>query len=182
MPDARTDLHARSLRRDSLAIAAAAVSLGSAALLCGAWFFQYLVGLAPCPLCLQQRIPYYVAIPLAALLAIAARRGAPRRLLTGGLILLAVILLVGAGLGAYHAGVEWKWWVGPQDCSGTGFSAGNAGGLLQRMQTAQVVRCDDAAWRWLGLSLAGWNVLGALALASIALAGIRLERKPAQNR
>ena len=155
------------------ALAAAAVALGAAAVLAGAWFFQLVVGLAPCPLCLQQRIPYYVAVPLAALVAVAAARGAPRRLVILALALLAGVLLVGAGLGAYHAGVEWKWWAGPQDCTGAGgFSAGSAGGLMQRMQTARVVRCDEAAWRFLGLSLAGWNVLVALALAGIALAGI----------
>ena len=37
------------------------------------------------------------------------------------------------------------------------------------MKTAQVVRCDEAAWRWLGLSLAGWNALISLGLAALAL-------------
>jgi disulfide bond formation protein DsbB len=40
------------------------------------------------------------------------------------------------------------------------------------------VRCDEAAWRFLGLSLAGYNVLISLALAAIAswsfVAGLRL--------
>ncbi|MBX6424386.1 MAG: disulfide bond formation protein B [Variibacter sp.] len=155
-----------------VAAAGIAVALGGAATIAGAWFFEYVVGLAPCPLCLEQRWPYYVAVPLAALLAVAAWRGAPRGLLVGGLAIIAVAMLWGAGLGAYHAGVEWNWWAGPQDCSGAGFSGGSAATLLQQMRAARVVRCDEAAWRFLGLSLAGYNVLISLALAATALAGI----------
>jgi disulfide bond formation protein DsbB len=156
--------------------AAAAVALAGAATLIGAWIFQYGFGLAPCPLCLQQRWPYYLSIPLAALVAVAAHRGAPPRVLIGGLVVTALILLWGAGLGVYHAGVEWHWWAGPQDCAGAGFTPGRAGTLLQQMQQARVVRCDEAAWRFLGLSLAGYNVLISLALAGVALWGANAVR------
>ncbi len=152
--------------------AAAVVAMAGAATIAGAWFFQVAVGLQPCPLCLEQRIPYYAGVPLAALLAIAAGRKLPSPLLKGGLLVLAALFLWSAGLGAYHAGVEWHWWAGPQDCSGAGFSAGG-GNLLQRMQAARVVRCDEAPWRFLGLSLAGYNALISLALAGVALIGLR---------
>jgi disulfide bond formation protein DsbB len=153
-----------------IAIAATALAATAAAALGGAWYFQYVVGLAPCPLCLQQRIPYYIVIPLASAIAVAAHRGVSMPVLKAGMLLIALTLLVGFGLAVYHAGVEWKWWQGPQDCAGTGgFSAGAAGSLLDRMRSAQVVRCDEAAWRLLGLSLAGWNALISLALAGLAV-------------
>lgn len=153
---------------------AAVIAVFAAATLVGAWIFQYGFGLAPCPLCLQQRWPYYATIPLAALVAVAAAQKAPRKLLAVGFALIALIMLVGAGLAGYHAGVEWQWWAGPQDCSaaGTSFSGGAASDLLRRMGTARVVRCDEAAWRFLGLSLAGWNVLISLSLAGVALLGL----------
>jgi disulfide bond formation protein DsbB len=157
--------------RAPVAAAAIAVALGGAATILGAWFFQYGLGLPPCPLCLEQRWPYYAAIPLALLVAIGDRFGTNRKVLAVGLVVVALAMLWGAGLGAYHAGVEWKWWPGPQDCSGAGFSGGSAGNLLQQMRTARVVRCDEAAWRFLGLSLAGYNVLISLALAGFAAAG-----------
>ena len=156
--------------------AAAAIALGGAATVLGALFFQYGLGLNPCPLCLQQRWPYYLTIPLAALIAIGARRGAPRRVLFGALIVVALVLFWGACLGVYHAGVEWKWWAGPQDCAAAGFTPGTGGNLLQQMQNVRVVRCDEAPWRFLGLSLAGWNVLIALTLALIAIAGVLVSR------
>ena len=157
--------------RSPLFLAAFAIALTGIATLLGAYFFQYVVGLAPCPLCLQQRIPYYFAIPLAILIAAGAARGASPRLIRGGLATLAVIMLVSVALGAYHAGVEWKFWAGPTDCTGPINDFGSTGSLLQKMQTTSVVRCDEAAWRFLGISLAGYNVLISYALAVIAAWG-----------
>jgi disulfide bond formation protein DsbB len=87
------------------------------------------------------------------------------------LLAIAVAMLWNAGLGAYHSGVEWHWWQGPTDCSGAipNFSAG--GSLLDQINKTRVIRCDEAAWRFLGLSLAGYNVLVSLFLAGVAAWG-----------
>ena len=42
------------------------------------------------------------------------------------------------------------------------------GPLLKQLQSIHVVRCDEAAWRFLGLSLAGYNALISAVLAVIA--------------
>jgi len=76
-----------------------------------------------------------------------------------------------AGLGVYHSGIEWHWWPGPQECSGV-IPDLSGGSLLEQLQRTRVVRCDEAPWRFLGLSLAGYNVLISLALAAIALWGV----------
>lgn len=163
------------VRAAPIATAALVVALGGVATILGAYFFQYVLGLPPCPLCIQQRIPYYLGIPFAlAIAALAWRRAAPRGLLVAGLLLLAAAMLVGAGLGAYHSGVEWKWWAGPTDCAGgAGLGSGN---LMESLKTIRVVRCDEAAWRFLGLSLAGYNVLISLALAAVAVWGAAAHR------
>ena len=152
--------------------AAFAAALLMFAALCGAWYFQYQLGYAPCPLCYQQRIPYYFAIPLGLLLGALALYGANRSLVRYGLYLLALILIVSAGLGVYHAGVEWGFWPGPNDCSGPVVSLGSAGSLLQRLDTVKVIRCDEVQFRFLGISLAGYNVLISLLMAAIAGWGI----------
>ena len=82
-----------------------------------------------------------------------------------------VAMLWNAGLGAYHAGVEWQWWEGPKECAGAVSNFGPAGSLIDTIQRTRVIRCDEAAWRFLGLSLAGYNVLISLALAGIAVWG-----------
>jgi disulfide bond formation protein DsbB len=130
---------------------------GSAALLGGAFAFQYIGGLQPCALCLWQRWPHAAAIAVGLLvLAVGPRRW----LLAAGLL----AALVAAGLGVYHAGVEQLWWAGPQTCAAMSDIGGmSAGDLLAQIEAAPVVRCTDIAWSMAGLSMAAWNaVLSAL--------------------
>jgi disulfide bond formation protein DsbB len=173
----RVPIAAGQYETDRALAAAVLLVIGTAATIGGFLFFQYVLGYQPCPLCLEQRIPYYVALPLAVILAIAARAGAPRTLLAVGFILIAAAMLISGGLGVYHSGVEWKWWAGPTDCSGPLTNFGSAGNLLQTIETTRVVRCDEAAWRLFGLSLAGYNVLVSLALVVVALCGVAASRR-----
>jgi disulfide bond formation protein DsbB len=140
------------------AIILAGVSLAT---LAGAWAFQF-AGYAPCPLCLEERIPYYAAA-VGGLLAAFLARPAPK---LAALILaaLALAFLYDAGLSFYHAGAEWRFWPGPQTCSG-GFS--EPGNLAEALRHNRPVRCDEAALRIFGISLAGYNVLITGALAAL---------------
>ena len=158
-------------RAQPIASAAVAVAVIGLAAILGAYFFQYVLGLPPCPLCLEQRVAYYVSIPLAALILLGVSVGSSRKVAMLALITIAGFMLWNAGLGTYHSGVEWRWWPGPTDCSGAipNFSAG--GSLLDQISKTRVVRCDEAAWRFLGLSLAGYNVLVSLFLACVAAWG-----------
>ena len=105
--------------------AALAITAIAAATLAGAWFFQLVLDIRPCPLCLEQRYAYYLAVPLGALVAL-----------------------------------------------------GSAGNLLQRLDSVKVIRCDEVQWRFLGVSLAGYNVLISLSMAGIAAwAAIRSARR-----
>src|ERR1700716_2700397 len=153
-------------------VAALAITGIAAATLAGAWFFQLALDIRPCPLCLEQRYAYYLTIPLGALTALATAKDAPRAVLLAGLAILAVASLGNAVLAAYHAGVEWHFWQGPTDCTGTIGDLGSAGSPLERLDTVKVIRCDEVPWRFLGLSLAGYNVLISLLMVAIASWGI----------
>ena len=166
------------LRREPVAAALAIFALSTATIL-AAWFFQYVLNLQPCPLCLEERLPYHIVIPLSLLMAIAAFVRAPRALVVVGFVAILATVLCGAALAGYHAGVEWRWWPGPTDCSGPLTDLSAKGSLLDQLQSVQVVRCDEAAWRVLGISLAGYNVLISLVLAAIAAFGL-FARKPAR--
>jgi disulfide bond formation protein DsbB len=156
------------VRANPVAAAAIVIALVAAATLAGAWFFQLVLGLDPCPLCLDQRIPYYVAVPLGIVIGIAARNADMKQVARLGLFVLGAVLLVGAGYGVYHSGVEWGFWEGPASCAG-GSPSGPVGNVLSSLKaTTRVVPCTEAAWRFLGLSLAGYNVLIAGALAALA--------------
>jgi disulfide bond formation protein DsbB len=167
---AEANTRSSSERRDTQASLAAALAIAAvaAATLAGAWFFQLVLDIRPCPLCLEQRYAYYLAIPLALLVALAAAKDAPRASLITGFALLAAAALYNAWLGGYHAGVEWGFWQGPTDCTGPVLDLGKAGNLLENLDKVKVVRCDEVQWRFLGLSLAGYNLLISLLMAALA--------------
>lgn len=148
--------------------------LASAAMLATAHAFETFGKLYPCTLCLRQREVFWVAGTVA-LIALGARYSPwAARLRRPFDLLLGVIFLYGAGLAAFHAGVEWKWWPGPTTCSG-GTSAA-AGDLVAMLKGDKIKppACDEVAWIFLGISMAGWNALISLGLAAAALtAGLR---------
>ena len=153
-------------------LAALAIMAVAAATIAGAWFFQLVLDIQPCPLCLEQRYAYYTIIPLAALVAISSARGSPRGVLVLGLALLALVAFANAIFGAFHAGVECGLWEGPTSCTGPLLNLGGAGNLLDQLDKVKVVPCDVVQWRFLGISLASYNALISLSMAAIALWGI----------
>ncbi len=149
----------------------AALTLLAFATIAGAWAFEA-AGYLPCELCLKERWAYYAGVPLGALTTLAVIGGA-RRLAGAGFVLLALLFLGSAIFGAYHAGVEWGFWQGPTDCTGTLAKASSMSDFMTQLQTVRVVRCDAVAIRVLGLSLAGWNAVISLVIAVAAAIGAR---------
>ena len=130
------------------------LALGVPALLLGgAYLSQYGFGLYPCEMCWWQRYPHFAAIALALVSTFAA----PKRLWIG---LAGLAILISGLIGAYHAGVEYKWWEGLTTCSSTA-----GGGSLEDILNAPLIRCDEAQWRLFGISLAGFNFLISTAAA-----------------
>ncbi len=141
-------------------LANALVLTGSAALLGGALAFQYLGHLAPCEMCLWQRWPHVAALVLGlAAWAMGSRRGV--------VALAAVAVLASAGIGYYHAGVEYHWWAGPQACTAPAFAAGTD--FITAALASPMIRCDAAAWTLFGVSMAGYNALISTGIGGTAL-------------
>ena len=134
---------------------------GSAALLTAALGFQA-AGYMPCELCILQRWPHVAAVVIAAMIW-----------LTGWTRALAVLGMVAAGtamgFAIYHVGVEMTWWPGPAHCSGgvADFARMSASDLMTKLQGTPVTRCDEVAWRFAGISMAGWNAICSAVLAVI---------------
>lgn len=122
----------------------------------GAWGFELIGGFVPCELCLAQRTPYYLGLPLL-VLTIALWQKLPNFIRLMLTLLVAVIFLWSMYLGVFHSGVEWKFWAGPAACTGNGegldFSA------LSNINDAKVVPCDEPEFRFAGISFAGYNAI-----------------------
>ena len=147
------------------------------AILGGAYAFQYIGGLKPCPLCLEQRVPWFVLIALGGAIAGATTAKAPRvamLVLYGAAV---AVALWGAYLGGFHAGVEYKWWPGPQTCTGTFQPLPGDGGLIGNLSPDDIVRCDEIPWALFGVSLAGFDFLFSLVAAGLGAFGLRSQFK-----
>ncbi len=139
------------------ALVAAILMLGSA------YLFGFL-GYHPCDLCWLQRYPYMAII---ALTIIAGSVGFGNNKLVLGLCALGFFTT--SGLGFYHMGVEQKWWQSFMQCSGAFDSNLSTAELLEAIKDTPLVRCDEIAWSFLGLSMAAWNGVIALVLGLFML-------------
>ncbi len=158
-------------RERTLLWCALGIAWGSALLLAGALGFQYLGHLPPCELCVYQRVPHALAIPLA--LAGLATRKRPGGSAEGFLAAAALVLAAGAGLAVYQLGIEEHWWAGPQSCTGTGAAfPASVEELNDAMRRARIVACDVVAWSLFGISLAGYNAIFSVILAGLGFAPV----------
>lgn len=143
------------------------------ALLGGALGSQYLGGLHPCEMCYWQRWPHGAAI-LLALLSFTAPAGSPR---SRALVLLAALAIAISGaIGVYHAGVEARIFEGITTCTANSRGLSTAE-LLEQITHAPLIRCDQVQFRFLGISMAGWNAIlslgGAALIVLLSLKGRR---------
>lgn len=148
------------------------LTVAMAAVVGSALAFEHIGGYIPCALCLGQRIPYYIGIPLMAFAALSAFLRWPP-LLTRLLILAGGALMAwGLFLAVRHSGVEWGWWEGPTDCGAAAGPIDTGGkGVLDAINGYMPPACNEAALRVLGLSFAGWNAVASLILLVVALRG-----------
>lgn len=152
--------------------AALAAGLIGLVVIVSALVLQHGFGYAPCPLCLEQRWPYYIGVPIAFILAFIGDR-LPAKAMVVALLLLAALFVYGCGLGIYQAGAEWEYWLGPANCAAgnIGTNPADVGGLLNAIDNSTVVSCTNPSLRILGLSLAGWNAIVMAVMVLITLKG-----------
>jgi disulfide bond formation protein DsbB len=147
---------------------AALVAVGMAATVGAALGFEHIGGYIPCALCLEQRTPYYLGIPVMLAAFLSAGLKGPAVLTRGLMVAGGALMLWGLYLGARHAGVEWGWWAGPADCGVVVPMDTGGRTALDALDAFVPPACDVASGRFLGLSFAGWNVVASAILATMA--------------
>jgi disulfide bond formation protein DsbB len=147
---------------DAARLLALAVPL---ALLVAVYIGQFGFGLYPCEMCWWQRYPHFAATVLGGLAFVLRGQGRT-------LVLLAALAILASGLiGAFHAGVEYRWWEGFTSC--TANAVEGAADPLKAILNAPIVRCDQVQWSLLGISLAGYNFLVSTGTALLILILLR---------
>ncbi len=136
-------------------------ALASFGLLAGAFFFEIIVGLPPCNLCIWQRWPHAIIIAISGVGLVAFKRN--------WILLLIALSAISTGLiGLYHSGVERGWWSGPSGCSNQFNPDLDISMLTTSLLEMPVIKCDEIAWSLMGISMAGWNSIGGFSIAIFA--------------
>ena len=136
-------------------------ALASFCILAGAFWFEIIVGLSPCDLCIWQRWPYAIIIAIAGISLVAIKQN-------WTLLLIALSAISTALIGLYHSGVEQGWWSGPSGCSNQLNSDTDISSLTTSLLELPVVKCDEIAWSLMGISMAGWNSIASFSIAIFA--------------
>lgn len=139
-----------------------------------AWGFEIIGGFLPCKLCLEERVPYYVGLPILLIgLLLSSRMPRLARLcyLVGG-----IVFIYGTYLAGYHTGAEYKWWIGPSDCGGDATVVNDATNLMAAVSKTRLVSCSEAPISLFGLSFAGWDTLSTLFVALMSWRGVFARR------
>lgn len=144
-----------------------------------AFMAQYVFGLAPCILCVYQRIPYAVVIGLGILGILMSRfNERPAAFVLGAMSL---TFFINSVIAFYHTGVERLWWKSFFEGCAVPELEGSITDVLAKIEAAPVVRCDEIPWAdpLIGLSMANYNVIFCLILAVAALWSAARVTRPA---
>jgi disulfide bond formation protein DsbB len=133
-----------------------------------AYFVEYVLGFAPCPLCLYQRFPYFVLIILG-IIGVFIERKNP--------IFLGIILTISSSiiLAGYHTGVERGIFAPSDSCKGeVQISAADA---MKLLYDQPIATCTKPPFKVVGLSMTEWNLLYNLFLLVILITYYKLNIK-----
>jgi disulfide bond formation protein DsbB len=85
-------------------------------------------------------------------------------------VLAGLVLLVNSGIAVYHVGIEKGYWA--SSCAASEGGPVAAGDLAALMSKKVEVRCDEPAWQFEGITMAGLNIVfsGGLGLLILVLA------------
>ena len=148
---------------------AAFVLIASAIVLGTALLSEYWGGLAPCELCVLQRLPWAAAIVISLIVLLVGEHAR----LDWVALTLAIVFAISVGLAFYHVGVEQHWFAGPTACTAAPGGAMTLEQMKQQILGTAPVLCDRPAWTLFGVSLAGWNLLASLIMMGCCIAAQR---------
>ena len=153
----------------------------SGAMLAGAHLFEKVGGLVPCVLCLNQREAHWTALGVATAGLVAARVFRSKLGAAAAVGAVSLVYAVSAGLSFYHTGVEYGYWPGPAICAG-GVEIIDIEDLVSSLdQKSDAPSCSDVQWRFLGVSMAGYNLLASAGLFALTLYAALAETRAAKR-
>lgn len=165
------DPYLRTWRWPALAMIGALAMLGAAH-----WFENFQM-LAPCPLCLRQREVYWAVAAMTGTAILLWQVRQNPRFITAFNVMLGLVFLTGAVVAGYHAGVELDIFPAPAGCVAGSIDVG-AIDLTDLNRAQATASCTDVPWSFLGISMAGWNMMISIGFAALSFRAAIVPAEP----
>jgi len=129
--------------------------------LLAAYFIQYVLKHQPCNLCLIERIPYFVSIIVISFFLFTKKLGKPV------LLILSLVFFSASLIAFYHFGIEQGFIKESLVCDLNNQSNDLSKEALLNQLKEMPMSCKDVTFKFLGLSLATFNIFISLILSVI---------------
>lgn len=140
--------------------------------LAAALIAEYVFLLKPCALCIYQRY-VYIAIGVAAAIGCIIK---PCRVHKFVLYFCTISMFVGVAIAFYHVGVEKGIFELPTSCIDTQATYTNLDELRRQIYASDMPSCDQVAFTFLAISMAGWNGIFSLFIFILLIQFIRRQK------
>ena len=129
-------------------------------------YMEIFKDIQPCKLCIYQRYPCYLAIFLGIFFFLIKNQK-----LKKNIFLLYILIFFSSFIMAlHHLGIENNLWNSITSCEDNSKNLSN-NNLKDYLLNKEYVSCEDVAFKFLGISLAGFNLIISLILLILSFAG-----------
>ena len=133
------------------------------------YYLEFFLEVEPCKLCVYQRFPYFIVI----LLAISSLLIKDLRIKKITFTFYILIFSISLIMSIYHFGIEKNLWNTLTGCETNIKSFSNSNNLKEYLLNKDYVSCSDVSFKFLGISLAGYNIIVSFVLLIFSTTGFR---------
>ena len=133
------------------------------------YYLEFFQGITPCQLCIYQRLPYFIIILLAASFLLIKNQNLKKITFIFYIFIFASSLT----MSVHHFGVENSFWNALTNCESYSKTLSNSNDLKEYLLNKDYVSCSDVSFKFLGISLAGYNVIISFILLVISIIGFK---------
>ncbi len=133
------------------------------------YYLEFFQSVTPCKLCIYQRLPYFIIILLAASFLLIKNQNLKKITFIFYIFIFASSLT----MSVHHFGVENSFWNALTNCESYSKTLSNSNDLKEYLLNKDYVSCSDVSFKFLGISLAGYNVIISFILLVISIIGFK---------
>ena len=132
-------------------------------------YLEFFEGVEPCKLCVYQRFPYFIVVLLALSFLLINNKSFKKITFLFYILIFASSVI----MSVHHFGVEKGFWSSLSSCETNFKSLSNSNDLKEYLLNKNYISCEDVSFKFLGISLAGYNIILSFLLLILSITGFR---------